>query len=305
MKYVFIFIFLNNTFSFSQNLNLYFTLIQKGRYEEVRENLPELISRYPNNPGVYYLQALVNKDGESSLSQYEVLIKNYPDSEYAALSAMKIGEYLFARGLYSQASIQLKRSILNYQKGDSHQRALDLMVNSYIATGEEDSVQVSLSLISKLYPSLDFKKHGFSKKETRDRDPRLVKVNRETITERIKTVKAKRTKSKTKRSVKKPWVIQVGAFGNYNNANSLKNQLLSIVFRYMFYLDAHATSIDPRRGAWFALACEVGFYCYNRRSSHPYISHTIPHAVGYNASWRHLTPSNTMRQRGGLTQIPC
>lgn len=225
MKYVFIFIFLNNAFSFSQNLNLYFTLIQKGRYEEVRENLPELISRYPNNPGVYYLQALVNKDGESSLSQYEVLIKNYPDSEYAALSAMKIGEYLFARGLYSQASIQLKRSILNYQKGDSHQRALDLMVNSYIATGEEDSVQVSLSLISKLYPSLDFKKHGFSKKETRDRDPRLVKVNRETITERIKTVKAKRTKSKTKRSVKKPWVIQVGAFGNYNNANSLKNQL--------------------------------------------------------------------------------
>ena len=132
MKYVFIFIFLNSAFSFSQNLNLYFTLIQKGRYEEVRENLPELISRYPNNPGVYYLQALVNKDGESSLSQYEVLIKNYPDSEYAALSAMKIGEYLFARGLYSQASIQLKRSILNYQNGDSHQRALDLMVNSYI-----------------------------------------------------------------------------------------------------------------------------------------------------------------------------
>ena len=137
--------------------------------------LPELISRYPNNPGVYYLQALVNKDGESS-SQHEVLIKNYPDSEYAALSAMKIGEYLFARGLYSQASIQPGRSILNYQKGDSHQRALDLMVNSYIATGEEDSVQTSLSLISKLYPSLDFKKHGFSKKETRDRDPKLVKT---------------------------------------------------------------------------------------------------------------------------------
>ena len=108
---------------------------------------------------------------------------------------------MFARGLYSQASIQLKRSILNYQNGDSRQRALDLMVNSYIATGEEDSVQASLSLIGKLYPSLDFKKHGFSKKEATDRDPRLVRVNRETITERIKTVKAKRTKSKTKREV--------------------------------------------------------------------------------------------------------
>ena len=89
--------------SFSQNLNLYLTLIQKGRYEEVRENLPELISRYPNNPGVYYLQALVNKDGESSLSQYEVLIKNYPDSEYAALSS--IDEYLFM--YFEKISIEL------------------------------------------------------------------------------------------------------------------------------------------------------------------------------------------------------
>ena len=85
MKYVFIFIFLNNAFSFSQNLNLYFTLIQKGRYEEVRENLPELISRYPNNPGVYYLQALVNKDGESSLS---CLLYTSPSPRDATLSRM-------------------------------------------------------------------------------------------------------------------------------------------------------------------------------------------------------------------------
>ena len=191
----------------------------------MRENLPDLVSRYPNNPGVFYLQALVNKNGESSLLQYQELIKNYSDSEYAALSSMKIGEYLFARGLYSQASTQLKKSILDYQKGDHHQRALDLMVNSYTATGEEDSVQFSLNLISKLYPSLDYKKYGFFKENTAKRDPKLVRVNKETITERIKTVKAKRSKSKSKKQIKKPWVVQVGAFGNYNNANSLKNQL--------------------------------------------------------------------------------
>tara|TARA_A100001037_G_scaffold262202_1_gene251658 strand:- start:298 stop:1140 length:843 start_codon:yes stop_codon:yes gene_type:complete len=225
MKYTLIFFVINSCLVLSQNLNLYFTLVQKGRLDEVRENLPDLVSRYPNNPGVFYLQALVNKNGESSLLQYQELIKNYSDSEYAALSSMKIGEYLFARGLYSQASTQLKKSILGYQKGEHHQRALDLMVNSYIATGEEDSVQFSLDLISKLYPSLDYKKYGFFKENTAKRDPKLVRVNKETITERIKTVKAKRSKSKSKKQIKKPWVVQVGAFGNYNNANSLKNQL--------------------------------------------------------------------------------
>jgi len=225
MKYTLILFVINSCLVLSQNLNLYFTLVQKGRLDEVRENLPDLVSRYPNNPGVFYLQALVNKNGESSLLQYQELIKNYSDSEYAALSSMKIGEYLFARGLYSQASTQLKKSILGYQKGEHHQRALDLMVNSYTATGEEDSVQFSLDLISKLYPSLDYKKYGFFKENTAKRDPKLVRVNKETITERIKTVKAKRSKSKSKKQIKKPWVVQVGAFGNYNNANSLKNQL--------------------------------------------------------------------------------
>ena len=225
MKYTLILFVINSCLVLSQNLNLYFTLVQKGRLDEVRENLPDLVSRYSNDPGVLYLQALVNKNGESSLLQYQELIKNYSDSEYAALSSMKIGEYLFARGLYSQASTQLKKSILGYQKGEHHQRALDLMVNSYTATGEEDSVQFSLDLISKLYPSLDYKKYGFFKENTAKRDPKLVRVNKETITERIKTVKAKRSKSKSKKQIKKPWVVQVGAFGNYNNANSLKNQL--------------------------------------------------------------------------------
>ena len=63
-----------------------------------------------------------------------------------------------------------KKSILDYQKGEHHQRALDLMVNSYTATGEEDSVQFSLNLISKLYPSLDYKKYGFFKENTAKRD---------------------------------------------------------------------------------------------------------------------------------------
>ena len=225
MKRLIVFFFVNISIICAQNINLYLTLIQKGRYEEVMENLPDLLSRYPNDPGVYYIQALINKDGDSSLSQYQNLIDNYPDSDYASMSSMKIGEYLFARGLYSQASIHLKRTIFDFPKGDNHQRAMDLMINSYIATGEEDSAKVALRLINSLNPSLNYNKYGLDYSENNKRDPKLVRLDRNTISERINIVKARRAKSKTKKQVTKPWVVQVGAFGKYTNANRLKKQL--------------------------------------------------------------------------------
>ena len=229
MKMVGIILFFSN-FAISQNLNLYLTLIEKGRYDEVRENIPDLLSRYPNEPGVRYIQALINNDGDASLEQYRIVIENFPDSEFASQSSMKIGEYLFARGLYSQASTQLKKTIYNYPKSDSHQRALDLMVNSYIATGEQDSARISLALISNLYPKLDYKKYNLGVAPTSKNDSRLVRIDKNSVNERIKTVKAKRTKARSKKKMYMPWVVQVGAFGKYENANRLKKQLQSSGF---------------------------------------------------------------------------
>ena len=218
------------SFAYSQNINLYLTLIDKGRYDEVRENIPDLLSRYPNEPGVKYIQALINNDGDASLAQYKKVIENFPDSEFASQSSIKIGEYLFARGLYSQASAQLKKTIFDYPKSDFHQRALDLMINSYIATGEKDSARISLALISDLYPKLDYKKYNLGVTPSSKKDSRLVRIDKNSVNERIKIVKAKRTKAKSKKKAYMPWVVQVGAFGKYENANRLKKQLQSSGF---------------------------------------------------------------------------
>ena len=62
MKFIYtLLIFLN--FIFAQNIPLYLTLVEKGEIQEVRESLPNLLSRYPNDPGVYYLEALINISG--------------------------------------------------------------------------------------------------------------------------------------------------------------------------------------------------------------------------------------------------
>ena len=210
----------------AQNIDLYITLLEKGKISEVKENLPELIERYPNDPGIFFLKGLISSDADEAVLNYQTLISEFPNSDYASLSQMKIGEYLFARGLYSQASIQFKKTIINYPIGDHHQRALDLMVNSYQASGENDSVRISLINIKDLYPKLDFNKYGVKGLSKDKREAKLVRLDPTTISDRFKTAKAKRKKSIFISKPKvKPWVVQVGAFGKYNNAKRLKNQL--------------------------------------------------------------------------------
>ena len=209
---------------YPQNINLYLTLLEKGQFQEVKENLPELLDRYPDEAGVYYIQALVNEDGDSSIDQFQKIIKNFPSSQFAAKSEMKIGEYFFARGLYSQASTQLKKLIYKYVDSEDHQRALDLMVNSYIATGEEDSAKVALRMIKQLYPSLKFDKYGIEVIYKDSKEVKLVRLDSDEITKKIKSRKKKKRKPLPK-DLLKPWVIQVGAFGKYENANRLKKQI--------------------------------------------------------------------------------
>ena len=210
----------------AQNIDLYITLLEKGKINEVKENLPELIERYPRDPGIFFLKGLISSDADEALLNYQTLISEFPNSDYASLSQMKIGEYLFARGLYSQASIQFKKTIINYPIGDHHQRALDLMVNSYQASGENDSVRISLINIKDLYPKLDFNKYGVNGLNNDKREAKLVRLDPSIISDRLKSAKAKRKKSIFISKPKaKPWVVQVGAFGKYNNAKRLKNQL--------------------------------------------------------------------------------
>ena len=40
---------------YPQNINLYLTLLEKGRIQEVKDNLPELLDRYSDEAGVYYI----------------------------------------------------------------------------------------------------------------------------------------------------------------------------------------------------------------------------------------------------------
>lgn len=211
----------------AQDLRLYFALLQEGRVAEVRQSLPELLKQNPNHPGVAYLQAMTDTDGDSALKLYQTIIRKYPQSKYAAEAAMKIGEYLYSRGLYSQASRQLHSIPVMYPQSNHLQRAIDLMINSYFATGELDSAAYYLARFKRKYPRLnyDYGIPGLDDIAIPPPEVELVKLNQEQVQQKLQQSKKPVTKTIVA-DTPRPWVVQVGAFGKYNNATSLKSMLV-------------------------------------------------------------------------------
>jgi len=193
-------------FIYSQNVEMYLSLIHEGQSEGVKENLPELISKYPNDPGVIYLQALLTTNGMKSLELYAKIIEKFPESKFCGSASVKIGEYLYARGLYSQAGMQLRLIPRKYPRIENMQRVIDMLVSSFLAIGEDDSVKYYIGIYRGMFPNLDFDKFGI--------DSPLLKT--------------KQVIANNKNKEPKPYVIQIGAFGSIQNANRLKLQVSQI-----------------------------------------------------------------------------
>ena len=199
IKIIIIFIFA--VFLKSQNVDLYLSLIDEGQSKSVIENLPELTSKFPKDAGVLYLKALLSREGDVAIEHYKNIIKNYPESKYAPNSAMKLGEYFYARGLYTQSANLLKNIPVKYPRFNDMQRLTDLMINSFNAIGEEDSAKYYGLIIESMFPYLSSNVAGDDKKFSQVFDFKDNKLNRG------------------------PYVVQIGAFRSEDNAKRLKLQV--------------------------------------------------------------------------------
>lgn len=214
----------------AQNIELYLSLIDQGKLDEVRGNLHGLELKYPDNPGVKFLRALVTEDGDRSVELYTALIEKYSDSRYADDAAMKIAEYVYARGLYSQASRQFRAIPIRYPGTNHLERSIDLMVKSYQATGEIDTARSALKHFHRLFPALDVAKYGLGDLGPEEKIE-LVPIAKAEAQKKIAAAKPQpEQKSKPVPPVSRvtgdrPWVVQVGAFGQYANARNLREKL--------------------------------------------------------------------------------
>tara|TARA_Y100001970_G_scaffold179863_1_gene218989 strand:+ start:1513 stop:2301 length:789 start_codon:yes stop_codon:yes gene_type:complete len=209
-KFLFLYFLFSSQF-FGQNIDLYLSLIDEGKTEGVIETLPELISKYPDNPGVIYIEALMTQDGKNSIEIYNDILKKYPNSKYAPYAAMKIGEYFYARGLYTQASKLLKNIPINYPRFADVQRATNLMINSFNAIGEADSARYYGIVIKSMFPKIDI---GIDNLDDKNKPLAQVFNFNKKIHAEIGS-----------------YVVQVGAFSAKENAERLKLQVSQLGYK--------------------------------------------------------------------------
>ena len=146
------------------------------------------------------MKAVLTDDGESALEQYKYILKNFPKTKYAPDAAMKIGEYFYARGLYTQCASLLKNIPVKYPRYPQMQRLTDLMVNSFNAIGEADSAKYYALIIKSMFPAIE--------------------TNLE-----LKDSKLSQVFSLKKTEDLGPYVVQVGAFSSKENAKKVKLQV--------------------------------------------------------------------------------
>ncbi|MBF90033.1 MAG: hypothetical protein CMG75_10380 [Candidatus Marinimicrobia bacterium] len=233
----------------SQDLSDLFREVETGNIQEVRNIIPDLRSKYPNSDSVAFLAALVKERAEEAIIAYKSIVQNYPDSPYTDDAIAKIGEYLYARGLYTQASREMSRLPREYPTSEHLQRAIDLQINSLLAIGENDSARYYVNRYGIIFPSLDFNydfssdsplatrplgdtsftplsegmRKAFTKstKYKTDLKPSSVVEDRNLLKDsRESFPSSKLVENNTLKSfpVSKPFVVQVGAFGAKNNA---------------------------------------------------------------------------------------
>ncbi|MBS1272532.1 MAG: Outer membrane protein assembly factor BamD [Candidatus Marinimicrobia bacterium] len=219
----------------AQYVEEYLDQIQQGQYEKARAALPQLLQEHPNDPGVLYLQGLLESDGEKAYTIYKDLADNHRGHPYRDDAIMQVAEYLYARGLYISAEKYLRRIPIHHPRSPYMERAVNMLINSMMQAGKVDSARTWKRVLARQFPEI---------KLNADVDQPAKKVNEDSLaamappepvdlskenpfvdaseadTQFAETEKKPQT---AKQPEQKRFTLQVGAFSTMENARSQKD----------------------------------------------------------------------------------
>lgn len=103
-----------SAFGQDADVQKYVAMVNEGRVEEVRQAVPSLLERFPNNPGVLYVQALVTKEGAEAARIYQSIVDNFPRTAYADAALYRVYQFYYSLGLYRTAELKLAQLKRDY-----------------------------------------------------------------------------------------------------------------------------------------------------------------------------------------------
>jgi tetratricopeptide (TPR) repeat protein len=79
-------------------------MIKDGRADEVKAELPSLITTRQNDPGVLYLQGVLTGDGSQAVKIFQSVVDNFPRSGWADDALYRTYQYYYSIGSYKTAA---------------------------------------------------------------------------------------------------------------------------------------------------------------------------------------------------------
>ena len=148
--FLIIYLLLNNPITlFSQEINIvdYLKRIESGEIDNVRKELPALLSENRNDPSIKFLDAVLTVDGNEAVTKYEHVYNNYPNSKYADAALYRIFSFYYSLGIYNKAETYLNELKKKYPSSP-YLNAADRKIPD-----EENSIVESFETLSKIAKS--------------------------------------------------------------------------------------------------------------------------------------------------------
>ena len=177
------------------NIDPFLRQIEAGNIFVAKKNLNELKIKYPDNPEVKYLDAVLTEDGSEAVVKFDEFYKAHNGNKFADDALYRIYSYYYSLGVYNKANLYF-----------------NILKNSYPSSPYLNEKNVALSgEISGDESQVDLNKQESATKIEREIE------NAETVSENM--IEAAPAQSK--------YTVQAGAFMNVKNAVSLKDNLTS------------------------------------------------------------------------------
>ncbi|MCF6238704.1 MAG: SPOR domain-containing protein, partial [Candidatus Marinimicrobia bacterium] len=169
---------------------------------------------------------------------YKDIVRNHSRSQYMAGSLMHLGEYYYAQGLYVQSRQFFMRLIRFHPDYPDIVNAVNLSLRAGIASRQIDSVYIDLAEITARYPDTAF---DIPEELDLTRMPRRSKLPHEPAVPPAAPAPLRglgEGLGSKSNQLQGNYTLQAGAFGDYNNARRLADQIESI---------GYSTTIKERR----------------------------------------------------------
>lgn len=214
----------------AQDIDQYLQEIEHGETAKAQSALPQLMQEYPDNPGVLYLRGVLQSDGEVAYQIFKDVADKTDGNSYKDDAILKVGEYLYARGLYISATKYLKRIPAQYPNSPHLQQASNLLINSLVAAGKSDSAKIVLHNLESKYPQLalnDPTTRVNTKSEQEAEKEATTAPEPVDLTEKNPYIEPDKDQSATENHAKDYYTLQVGAFSTLDNAVKQKERFES------------------------------------------------------------------------------